>query len=587
MKNTLILFILLLPCVVWAQEEYKKPLELSGSVGFSYDYYQLNTNPDSISFYNPRRPKHLLRFNFNPTISVGKFKLPININVSPNRYNFNGIGGFWPSNIPRPKQTLGEWLSNPLNRVGLNPSYKWAELQLGTQYLQYSPLTTGDLGVFGAGVDLKPGKFRFKMFHGLSQQKQMPIYTPSPGVLGIYQRNQTMAQIGVEKEGVYFAGFNVVKTKDMANSISYLSPTVKPPHPDPQEAAVVSFLLNIKDKTGCYFNTELGNSYHSRNINDTLAPLVTNGTFKGLVGLLNPRISTVEGFATQTSVGRKSKFFDIGLHGRFFSKGYYTAGYPFLQNDRLEFTVSTRLASKDNKYNFTGDIGRRITNWSGARNKQLIANANFFAQFTEQFSLNATYNNFGFQAPAVGSFLGLKNVANDLSINPALNWSNTKMSHLLSATYSWSKYDETILPNPTTHNNTQSALLLYVPVFFDKIISPDFSVLWFHNAVNPGNIDLTLYTATAGLTLPINSPKMTLKGQLQYTNTKLQAFTPSNNWLATLGVNWAVSKKITWNLSGTLNFLRYGNELAPPPALLGANYTESHLKTSLQYRLGK
>ena len=161
------------------------------------------------------------------------------------------------------------------------------------------------------------------------------------------------------------------------------------------------------------------------------------------------------------------------------------------------------------------------------------------------------------------------------------------MSHLLSATYSWSKYDETILPNPTTHNNTQSALLLYVPVFFDKIISPDFSVLWFHNAVNPGNIDLTLYTATAGLTLPINSPKMTLKGQLQYTNTKLQAFTPSNNWLATLGVNWAVSKKITWNLSGTLNFLRYGNELAPPPALLGANYTESHLKTSLQYRLGK
>ena len=582
----LVLLIFLLATVAKAQTD-KKKVSVSGTMGMSYDYYGLSTKPGTPSFYSARRPWHVVRFNFNPTIKVGNFKLPIRINVSPMNYNFNGIGGFWPSNIPRPKQTLGQWLTNPMNNIGLNPSYKWAELQLGTQYLQYSPLSTGELGIFGAGFSLKPGRLRLKFFHGISQRKQDAIYTPLPGVLGMYRRKQTMAQIGLEKEGVYFAGFNLVRSKDIENSIAPILSINKPPHPDPQEAVVATFVLAVKNKKGWYLNTEWGNSFQSRNINNVLAPYINNGSFKGLVGLIKPRTSTIEGFATQTAIGKKSKQFDIGLNGRFFSKGYYTAGYPYLQNDRLEFTVSTRLSSKDNKYIFNGDIGRRFTNWSGARNKQLIVNTNFFAQFTEQFSLNASYNNFGFQAPAVGSFLGMKNVANDLSINPTYTWSNTKMSNLLSATYSWSKYDETIVPNPITTNNTQSAMLMYVPVFFNKNWSPDFSVLYFQNKITPGNIKLRLYTGSAGVSVPIKKPKMSFKGQLQYTNTKLQAFTPSNNWLATAGFNWPLTKKLTWNFSGTLNFLKYGNELVPPPSLLGANYLESHVRASIQYRLGK
>ncbi len=587
MKQKILLAITILSYYQLSAQSGKPPVTVTGSMGVSYDYYGLSTHPGSPSFFSARRPWNVVRFNFNPIITAGQFKLPININVSPMNYNYNGIGGYWPSNIPRPKQTLGQWLTNPINNIGLNPTYKWAEVQLGTQYLMYSPLSTGDMGIFGAGFSLKPGKFRLKFFHGISQRKQDPIFTPLPGVLGIYRRKQTMAQIGFEKEGVYFAGFNVVRSKDIENSILPIPAANKPPNPDPQEATVVTFVLNAKNKAGWFINSELGNSFQSRDINNASAPLVTNGTFKGLAGLLNPRISTAEGFATQVAIGKKSKNFDIGLHGRFFSKGYYTPGYMFLQNDRLEYTVSTRLSSKNSKYNFTGDIGRRFTNWSGTRNKQLIVNANAFAQFTDHFSVNASYNNFGFEAPASGMFLGMKNVANDLSINPTYSWSNTKMSNLLSATYSWSKYNETILPNPTTTNNTQSALLLYVPTFFNKNWSPDFSVLYFQNNINPGNIKLRLYTGTAGVNIPIKKPKMTLKGQLQYTNTKLQAFTPSNNLLATAGFNWPVAKKITWNFSGTLNFLKYGNELVPPPSLLGANYLESRVSTSLQYRLGK
>jgi hypothetical protein len=46
-----------------------------------------------------------------------------------------------------------------MNNFAVNPKYKWAEIQLGTQYLNYSNLSTGDIGIFGAGFDLRPGKF--------------------------------------------------------------------------------------------------------------------------------------------------------------------------------------------------------------------------------------------------------------------------------------------------------------------------------------------------------------------------------------------------------------------------------------------
>ena len=87
--------------------------------------------------------------------------------------NFNFAA--FPTNFAGPysgikKQNIGQFLTNPMNNFGLNPTYKWAEFQLGTQYLKYSDLSTGDIGIFGAGFSLKPGDYRFKFFTGTSQQ---------------------------------------------------------------------------------------------------------------------------------------------------------------------------------------------------------------------------------------------------------------------------------------------------------------------------------------------------------------------------------------------------------------------------------
>ncbi|MHB1177936.1 MAG: hypothetical protein ACYCZO_06345, partial [Daejeonella sp.] len=150
----------------------------------------------------------------------------------------------------------------------------------------------------------------------------------------------------------------------------------------------------------------------------------------------------------------------------------------------------------------------------------------------------------------------------------------------------WSKYDETtIVPASTTHNNTQTVLILYVPTFFNKKISPDFSLMWFRNTAP--SLKLTLLSATTGMNWKV-AQKINLKGQLQYSLSTVDPFTANKNLLATSGFDWDLYKKLTWQFSMTANVYHYGTELPGSsftPAYPGnPQYLESTLRTGLQYK---
>jgi len=539
MKNFLFCLLLVASFQLNAQTE-KPKFSISGTAGVTYDYYGLTTDPKTPTFYSARRPWHLVRFSFQPTMSFGDFKLPFNINFSPMRNNF-GSPPFGFGSLPGfPKQTFKQWLTNPMNSIGINPSYKWAELQLGTQYLKYSDLSTGDIGAFGYGFSLKPGKFRFKFFRGVSQQAFQPytgIGTP-PSFVGAYKRTITMGQIGLEKEGKYFAGFNIVKGKDDAGSIA--SPLIIGPYltPKPAENLIISFATKFTTAKGWYGQTELATTITSRD-NTAAAP---SPLVKDLKPFINTNISSYKDHAMQAGFGKKAKDWDIGASMKWLGAGYTTMGYPYVQNDRLEYTVNTRFNAWKKKMNVTASIGQRFGNWSTAsRTTQIIANTNVFVQFDDRFSVNANYNNFGFNTPSILG--GVKNVGNDLGINPTYTWSTSTMAHLLSLTYNWSKYTETnIVPPVFTSNNTHTVLLLYAPSFFNKPdISTDFSAMYFSNKSSlPTKLRIISVTWSLGKNFP--KKKINLRGQLMYTNTTINPYTASNNIMATLGIDWKIRK---------------------------------------------
>jgi hypothetical protein len=584
----------------WVSFSWAQKPSLSGTLGISYEGYGLNLKPGYGSFYTPRKPWHLVRFNVAPVFNFGAFSVPVNFNFTPMQTNFatpptswGGLGGF--GSVGGKPQNFWQFLTNPLNSFGINPKYKWAEAQLGTQYLKYSELSTGDIGVFGYGFSLSPGKFRIKFFNGVSQRPVDYNSSAVPVIIGAYQRNNWMAQVGMAKEGEYEVAFNLAKGKDKRSSVSPAPPPSVSPPPggvDPQEGLTASVVLKSKLGKSYYVSSEFAHSIYTKDENAVL----TSTGVKAILPFIESRTSTVADNAATVAFGRKSKNFDVGISTKYIGAGFQTAGYPWMQGDRLDYTLNTRFNIWKNKdgihrMNVTGSIGQRINNRSNTttKAKQIIASVNWYTQFSDRFNVNVSYNNFGFQTAGP---TGLRNVANDLSISPTYHWSNEKMMHLLTLTYSWSKYDER---NPffafnTTSNNTNTVLLNYIPTWFQKSVTADFGLMYFHNNTPltggpPNQIITQLMSATANAGIPYAKKKARLKGQLQYTLNKTDSQNPAHNLLATTGTDYNLTKKLTWGISMTANLFQFGQPMVfNPPYIKNPQYLESMVRTSLNYR---
>jgi hypothetical protein len=235
--------------------------------------------------------------------------------------------------------------------------------------------------------------------------------------------------------------------------------------------------------------------------------------------------------------------------------------------------------------NIVASIGERINNLSNTTNRsnQFIGNINWFTQFSQHFNLNLNYNNFGFTTASGINPFGVKNVSNDLGFTASYNWSNTKRMNILTLNYSFSKYDERdVTTGIITSNNTHTALLSYVPSYFNSDIAPDFSVLYFNNAMP--SVKNSVITFSSGLSTPAIRKKMQIKAQLQYSIGKINSYTSNNNLVASCNMDYGITKRLTWNVYLSTNYFKYGNELAPPASLEGANYLESNYRTGLQYK---
>ncbi|MEQ1625142.1 MAG: hypothetical protein ABL870_10650, partial [Sediminibacterium sp.] len=557
-----------------AMAQTKKPtFSVGGNAGISYEGYGLSMNPAG-NYYAARRPWNLLRFNFSPTFNFGKLSLPFNMNFTPMQTNFTtpSTGGF--GSIGSGSQNLWQFLTNPLNNIGVSPTYKWAKLQLGTQYLNYSELSTGDIGLFGYGFELNPGKFRVKFFNGVSQRPINYDAFANPQIIGAYQRNNWMVQLGMEEEGKYTLNLNFAKGKDKINSVNPAPPSSSSILP--QEGIVAGIVLKTTIAKDYYFNTELAQSIYTM---DQMAAISVLGS-KDFQPFISSRISTKSDNAFTASIGRKTSKLDLGFTTKYIGAGFQTAGYPFMQPDRFDYTVNTRFNAWKGKMNITASFGQRINNVSNntIKTKQLIANTNVFVQFSEKFSLNANYNNMGFEA--FGSF-ALRNVSNDISISPSYNWKSTNIMHLLTGNYSFSKYKEQLFYNPftLTDNVSNTALITYLPSFLQKKYTTDFTLMYFTNNITSLNIHNSMFSATSNVGIPLAKDKIKATGQLMYTYNVLNGISQGNNIIATAGCDWNISKKMKWNLSLIGNLFKYSSAFTPP----NAQYLESTLRTSLVY----
>ncbi len=572
MRKITVLLLLLSCSSLYAQDKKIKPsFQISGAMGVTYEGYGLSVKPAGSGIYSARRPWNQMRFNFSPTLQFNKkFSIPLNFNFASIATNFAGpYAGL-------KNQSIGQFITNPSNNFAVNPKYEWAELQLGTQYLKYSELSTGDIGILGIGFDLKPKTYRIKFFKGISQQGIDFSANPLPGVTGAFKRNHWMFQLGKEEEGKYSVAFNFSKGEDKLQSVKFPPLTVRG-----QEGFTASIVADVYFNKSWYVKSELAQSYFTRDLTQSFSPNMNN-SFKPFI---EGRTSTGKDWAANASFGKKSKDFDIAYTTKYIGAGFQTTGYPFLQPDRWDNTVNTRLNVWKDKMNIVSSVGQRVNNISNTTLKatQFIANLNWSTQFSDRFSTNISYNNFGFTSASGFNPFGIKNVSNDLGLSSTYTWSNTKRMDLVSFSYNLSKYDERdVNTGVVTANNTHTILLSYIPTYFDSEILPDFSIMYFNNSMPL--VKNTLITLSSSVTASAYKKKIQLRGQLQYTLGKINSFSSNNNLVASCNMDYKLSKKLTWNVHLNSNYYKYGNELVPPVFLDGANYLESNYRTGLQYK---
>lgn len=444
-------------------------IQFYGNATLSADAYDWSA---TMPTFRPRMPESFVRLVMNSELRIGEFfTLPFNIMVSPQQTN---VTTPWAKG-----QSVGQFLANQMNTISIAPKYGWAQLYIGSHTPAYSELTFGDVQVFGGGIDLRPGKFRFSASAGIAQ-RGVEVDT-AQGMRGAYQQNAFIARIGygdeTDERQVSF-GVSIARMQDDTASIHNVLQKVQIELPDsidsaillkpapiftrhdlmptPTEGASLSFGCRVPFGEGFSFMGEAATTNFTRDMSaETIQdeiPVVSS--------VMQQRISSRIDYALSGSVGFNRPEYGVAVKALLIGPGFVALGYPQMQSDRQDITVNPRLNLFENRLNIAGAIGQRTNNLSGTKaetSNQLIGTATISAQVMEALSIDANYNNMGMTTNNRVDTFRIHNVTQSYSITPTYVMAGEATTHTFSATFGVDTYnDYNIISGPENNTQTQT-----------------------------------------------------------------------------------------------------------------------------------
>jgi hypothetical protein len=532
---------------------------VSGTIGLYADFYKMNSD----STIAPRRPSELYRLVCSPTITYGDFSLPFIINISSQS-----------SSVVTPVskyKNFAQFLQSPINQVGIAPKYRWVQLLIGTQIPHYSELTFGDQPVFGAGLRLTPGKFRFEFFGGTSQQ---PIEEDTVHhIIGAYKRTLYSGKIGYGREDsshIYLlSGYAI----DDVNSLK-----VAPVNTLPANGLMLSLDYKVLLPKKFYVKGEIAGSLFSRDIRSRK---VTDAAVPVPDDIFISRESTRSDGATMLTLGKDGREFGIKATGKYIGDGFVPLGYPFMQTDRLEVTIDPHFSLFKHKLNITGGGGERINNLSHTRGStatQAIGYANVSAQITNDLNLSGNFSNFGFRNAVTNDSFRIQMVTMSYSFNPSYTLNLDETINVFSFTYGHDKFtDYNVISGSLNNNNSNSGMFIYNLGFTGNPFTTTLMASSFSNKLQTGTVTINSAGVTFGYGFWKN--KLNLTAGETVSNALLDSKDPATQLLTTLGARYKIRKDLTFSLNASINDYR-GGKTNP-----NYNFTEDLLRTSLIYKL--
>jgi hypothetical protein len=576
--------IILLCCVLWEVSLYAKPIvmpsdtsdkkksvnkwvKLSGQAQVTYDFYRAYTAPGAN--FRARRPPHLVRFVLAPTVTIGKkIVLPFELNMSSVATNvttpveqYRGQYDHWYGLLTQFKtlEDFKNYVINPINRLGVAPTFGAFKFYAGTQTPQYSEMTVGNVSLFGAGMDVKTKWFYLSAGAGYAQhaiQRDSLFNIP-----GAYQRTQYSVRAGIgNKEGTFLGG-NVVYAADDAKSI------IKPLAIAPQTALTASGEYQIKLGKVIKWKGEVATTirtsntafYDGPNLTDSTKIILRQKFTNPIENKLPQQVrtylpinpSTLIDFAATSTLNLNIKGVGFDLKGLYVGPGFKPVGYPFFVSDRFDATVGTKFSMFKNKVNFNGTTGWRISNFSkwlekekisvpklegsgvsiplvvqggaSSATEQLLVNANLGIQFSEKFNLETSYSNFGVQNTVVDDTLRVRNVGQNFAVTPSYTFGNEAHTSSIILMGSMDLFrDLNIVSGALNDNDSKIANLTYTLALKKNPLTANVSAAYFN--IVSSNLQLNSSTFTGGVGYSFFKKKLTTQLALTalFNNQKLQ-----------------------------------------------------------------
>lgn len=553
MKKTII--ILLFICISWnrtyaeetvKEQEKKKEtfVKFHGSIGLFYDIYTFKE--DNYENFRAKYPDNLFRLNASASLSFGKyFTIPISINVTNQKVLFT---------YPQlPQGNIVDYIKNPKNNIHIAPKYKWIQAYFGTQTPMYSKLTTGDINVFGVGIDLNPKWFILSASHGISQIAIEP--NANFNMEGAYQQKMTALRIGVGHINSSKFTLNAVKIKDEVNSIKE-----KPLYGNPIEGITVSALLETKFFKKIFLETETAASAFTNNLNNT--DTINEPIIEKVQKIITINGTSQVGLSHISSLMWKSKGIMFGGEVKFVSASFVPVGYRNAERDFLDYKFKTNLQFFKNSTSVSGSFGVRtnnVQNTSVQSTRRIIGNFAVNTRITKRFSLNAAFSNFGFKDSNGLSQQGKIEITNNtFTLSPSYRFATKQMRHLLNLTASLVNYKQFDAGSLSYVETKSQNLNLVYGMFFKQLpLTIQFSGLYLQNKMPNTNLSIANLGTSVGY--KFFQKKFLTKLSLNFVNVKKGNFTADNRITSNLKLGYKITKDINFAVTYRMNQYKYGS----------------------------
>jgi hypothetical protein len=412
-------------CVAWllaygklraqdvAQMVRSKPVRVNGSIDARMQFY--SSTGASYGY---------LPFNYiisgNPVLTLYGYQVPFSFIIGKQQ---SGVG-------------------QPFNQFGLSPTYKWITLHLGYRNLTYSPFTLGGYCFFGAGVDLRPGKFRLSAMYGRFNKASILDTAAGLSVNNFsYTRKGWAAKIGYGGEQ-NFVELIALRAGDDSSSLKSLSKAMADSFGiAPAQNMVLGANTRLTFFKKLVWEAQAAFSLYTNDLRSLpLDSLGIEQKWKDLAGKAPIAVNASSEYYTalQTSLQYRSRQFSLRLQYQRVDPGYQSMGAYFLNNDYQNITIAPSFMALKNKLRFSGSLGFQqddLKEIKRASSKKVIAAANLSADLTQRLGIDASFNNYSINQTIKALRLAdsLKVVQNNMnvSVTPRYMINSTAHTHMI------------------------------------------------------------------------------------------------------------------------------------------------------------